>query len=348
MFDPRAIKVDRVLKYERQLVCCRFTPDRAYLLAAGYDGLLHRWKLDGDQHEAFPAHKGWVETMVLHPDGKRFLTADSWGQVHCWPLTGAKMTPLWTIARAQASWLRRLAVSPDGKYVATCGNDHLARVFDAADGKALHELRGHTSHVMSVAFHPDGHTLATGDLFGTVKQWDLRTDKCVRDLQALRLYKKFHQYDQGGIRVMTFDPPGKVLYCGGFEGSNANQAQGLPTVVPIDWQSGKVLTVMTPQADFKGPIIDLIYHPAGYLIGAGSSEGGGALWFWKPGQEKESHLVKYAFSFRGLGLHGDGVHLAAAAFGDAGGQRGGNGRRLNPKGEYPDFEGSLVLYTFGS
>lgn len=347
MIDPQGTKVDRVLKCDRQIVCCRFSPDRAYLFGAGYDGLLHRWKLDLDQHESFPAHRGWVESMVLQSDGKRIYTADSWGQVHCWPISDGKMAPIWTIAKSHATWLRRLAVSPDGKYVATCGNDNMARVFSAADGKALHELRGHTAHVMSVAFHPGGDTVATGDLFGTVKHWDLRSGKSVRDLQASKLYKKFHQYDQGGVRVMSFDTSGNVLYCGGFEGSNANQAHGVPTVVPIDWQSGKALTAMTPQVDYRGPIVDLVYHPANYIIGAGSSEAGGALWFWKPGQAKASHLVKYQFSLRGLGLHSDGLHLAAAAFGDAGGQAGGNGRRLNDKGEYPDFAGGIIFYTLG-
>ena len=46
--------------------------------------------------------------------------------------------------------------------------------------------------------------------------------------------------------------------------------------------------------------------------------------------------------------HSDGTHLAAAAFGDRGGQRGGNGRRLNKKGEYTGFAGNIVLYELGT
>lgn len=347
MIDPQTTKMERVLKHERQFACCRWSADRSHLFAAGYDGQLYRWKQNGDTADAFPAHNGWVENMVLSSDGQRLFTADSWGQVHCWVVSASAMTPHWTIAKAHATWLRRLALSADGKYIATCGNDHVARVYSSADGKPVHELRGHTSNVMSVAFHPAGDALATGDLLGAVKHWDLRTGKCFRELGTPQLFKKFHQYDQGGVRVMTFDPPGKVLYCGGFQGTNANQAQGLPTVVPLDWQSGKAQSLMTPQAEYKGPVIDLAFHPAGYVIGAGSSERGGALWFWKPGEAKDTHAVKYPHSFRGLSLHSDGLHLAAAAFGDSGGQAGGNGRRLNAKGEYPDFAGSIVLYTLG-
>jgi len=143
---------------------------------------------------------------------------------------------------------------------------------------------------------------------------------------------------------MTFDTAFRCLYCGGFEGTNANQAQGTPTVIALDWASGKIQTIMTPRNAFTGPILDVVYHPAGYLIGAGSSEAGGVLWFWKPGQAKNQHEVRYENSFRGLDLHRNGARLAAAAFGDRGGQRGGNGRRLT-NGEYVGFEGSIALYT---
>lgn len=347
MTDPRATRIERTIASERQLICCRYSRDRKFLFAGGYDGRLHRWNLDDNSHEAFPAHRGWVEGMASHPDGEQFFTADSWGQIHCWPVAAGTLKPKWSVGDAHATWLRRIAISPDGKLLASCGNDRMVRVFSAADGKRLAELKGHGYHVQSVAFARDGRTLASGDLRGVVKQWDTATGECVRDMDASKLYKKFHQYDQGGVRAMAFDPDCRTLYCAGFEGVNANQAQGTPTVVALDWASGKQVGLMRPRADFKGPIVDVAFHPAGYLIGAGSSEGGGALWFWKPGEAEDTHSLKYEYSFRGLHLHGDGTSLAAAAFGDAGGQRGGNGRRLNPKGEYPDFQGTVVLYTLG-
>ncbi len=116
-------------------------------------------------------------------------------------------------------------------------------------------------------------------------------------------------------------------------------------MIAFDWQSGAVKSVMTCSDAFNGPVMDLVDHPAGWLIGSGSSEAGGALWFWKPGDEKNAHLVKYQNSFRRMDLSADGARIAAAAFGDLGGQRGGNGRKLDKNGEYIDFGGSLVLYS---
>lgn len=344
-FEPQNLKEDRVLQHDRQLACCRFSPDGERLFAAGFDGQLHRWHLGEDRHDAFPAPGGWIESMLLHPDGQRLFTADSWGQVRCWPSAGQSLAPHWTVENANRSWLRKLAVSPDGKQFATCGNDRMARVFSADDGGLIREFGGHEFCVQSVAFHRDGHSLVSGDQHGVVKHWNLADGKCQRDLDASKLFKVFHQYEQGGVRSMIFDPEFKTLYCAGFEGINANQAHGTPMVVALDWETGEQTLTMTPSQEFKGPILDLAFHPAGFLVGAGSSEGGGVLWFWKPGETQECHLIKNPTSFRGLDLTGDGLRFAAAAFGDRGGQRGGNGRRLDKDGQYVGFAGNIVLYS---
>lgn len=358
-FDPTVTKEERVVENERQLLSVQFSPDGQFVFAGGYDGRLYRWNLaeaeakKDDKAETvaeavltgFDAHKGWVEGMVLHPDGKRLLTADSWGQVHCWTISDAEMKPDWTIEQTNSSWLHGLAVSPDGKFLATCGNEHIVRVFSTTDGKLVGELEGHEHHVHSVAFHNDGDSLVSGDLRGIVKHWKISDGSLTRELDAGKLYKPYYQYHQGGVRCMTFDDNFKTLYCAGFEGTNANQAHGVPTVVSFNWETGKQQIVMTPKDSYAGPILQVAYHSAGYLIGAGSSEAGGMLWFWKPGEEKESHKLKNATSFRGFAINADGTRLVAATFGNRGGQRGGNGRRLNKDGEYSGFAGSMRLYS---
>lgn len=341
----------KTLKHDRQFLRCRFDADAAHLYAAGYDGRLSRWNLADGTAQTIDAHRGWVEGMAVSPDRRELYTADSWGQVRAWRLDPqadfAKLTPRWTIERACGSWLRDLAVSPDGRWLATCGNEPVVRVFSAADGKLLHELRGHESPVYSVTFVDDEH-LASGDLLGGVRHWQRADGKLVRTLDAGKLFKPFHQYRQGGVRTMAFAgaESGGTLYCGGFEGTNANQAQGVPTVVAFDWKTGQAQLVMTAADAFNGPVMDLAVHPRGFVIGAGSSEGGGALWFWRPGEAKSVATVKNSTSFRRFDFTADGTRLAAAAFGDQDGQRGGNGRRLNAKGEYPDFGGHIALYEW--
>ena len=56
-------------------------------------------------------------------------------------------------------------------------------------------------------------------------------------------------------------------------------------------------------------------------------------------------MIKNPTSFRSIDLNSDGSKLAAPAFGDRAGQRGGNGRRLNDEGKYIGFAGNIVLYS---
>ena len=55
---------------------------------------------------------------------------------------------------AHAGWIRAVAVSPDGKLIASVGNDRLVKLWSLADGSPVRELRGHESQVYNVAFHP--------------------------------------------------------------------------------------------------------------------------------------------------------------------------------------------------
>ncbi len=50
--------------------------------------------------------------------------------------------------------------------------DQTSKLRDVESGQVLTTLQGHTSGVSSVAFAPDGHTLASTSFDNTIKQWD--------------------------------------------------------------------------------------------------------------------------------------------------------------------------------
>jgi serine/threonine protein kinase len=67
-----------------------------------------------------------------------------------------------------------LAVSPDGRFLASIGQDGVARVWSSADKTEVATLNGHQGAILAAAFTPDGARLATGgkDDFSTYL-WDL-------------------------------------------------------------------------------------------------------------------------------------------------------------------------------
>jgi WD40 repeat protein len=66
--------------------------------------------------------------------------------------------------------INEIAVSRDGKYIATAGADSTVRIWDIS-GQLLNTLIGHTGEVLSVAFSPNSRQLMSASLDGTLRAW---------------------------------------------------------------------------------------------------------------------------------------------------------------------------------
>ena len=71
------------------------------------------------------------------------------------------------------SWL---SYATEGHLLASSSYDGSLRIWDAADGRLMRTLRGHTGLVNGLAFNKGGHRLASAGIDGTVKIWDPNLD----------------------------------------------------------------------------------------------------------------------------------------------------------------------------
>ncbi len=153
--------------------------------------------------------------------------------------------------------VRAIVVSADGKQIATCGNDNLVKLWNAADGKLIREFKGHESHVYNVAFHPDGKSLASCDLKANFKHWEIATGKCERDFkaEALHKYDTGFRADIGGARALAFSRDGKLLAAGGITNvTNAFAGIGNPAVARTRLESGKLKVLHVGKEAVNGVI----------------------------------------------------------------------------------------------
>jgi WD40 repeat protein/serine/threonine protein kinase len=200
----------------------------------------------------FPARQGWG--LSINPDGDR--VAVSHGAVWCWdfgrnpprlawdakfPGTGVAFTPDGNellvscrdsvvraldpatgaeraVLRGHENWVAAVAVAPDGKTVASAGDDQTVRLWNRATAADSRTPNGgahrHEYRVKRVAVSPDGRTLVTGEAVGvpgpaTVRVWDLAADKYLGTLGRHR----------GDVSRLQFTPDGRFLVSAGWDGN---------------------------------------------------------------------------------------------------------------------------------
>jgi small GTP-binding protein len=140
--------------------------------------------------------------------------------------------------------------------------------------KLLRTLEGHQGRVKSVAFDPQGATLASGSSDNTVKLWDIRSGKLLRTLAGHKDW----------VWSVAFAPLGGTLASGSNDG----------TVKLWKIQSGKLLRTLKGH---QTRIFSVAFDPEGTTLASGSDSQTVDLW-----EAQKGKLLRTLYGHQGFVL----------------------------------------------
>ncbi|RYP79695.1 hypothetical protein DL769_002813 [Monosporascus sp. CRB-8-3] len=149
------------------------------------------------------------------------------------------------------NYIRSMCFSPDGKYLATGGQDKSIRVWDVASRTIRNVFSGHGRGVYSVDFARDGRTIASGSLDGTVRLWDFETGQLSQLLSV-----------EDGVTSVAISPDTKYVAAGLLDNS----------LRVWDIQTGDLVNTLEGAEGHRHSICPVAFAPNGRDLVSGSEE----------------------------------------------------------------------------
>ncbi|RLN92998.1 hypothetical protein BBJ28_00016427 [Nothophytophthora sp. Chile5] len=171
------------------------------------------FEFDADSTKFLKGHRLPVTSLCLLEDGKTAFSAAKDGSLLRWDLAAQKKTrlslPKDDVAAETATTDKQrcvlaLAVSSDGKYLASGGRDKLVRVWDVEKNELQESFSGHRDAISALAFRLRSHSLFSGSLDRSIKHWNLTEMGYVETLFG-------HQGEVNGLDSLYKE---RVVSCG--------------------------------------------------------------------------------------------------------------------------------------
>ncbi len=181
--------------------------------------------------------------------------------------------------------------SPDSKHLAVASSVGIW-LYDAATFQEIALIKGHTDAVRSVAFSPDGQTLASGSRDETIQLWDTRIGRHLRTLAG----------HTDGVLSVAFSPNGQTLASGSRD----------ETIRLWDTRTGKHLRNLTGHT---GDVYSVVFSPDGQTLASASNDKTIRLWDARTGRHLRI-LMGHTNGVYSVAFSPDGRTIASGSYDD--------------------------------
>jgi len=206
------------------------------------------------------------------------------------PLTSPDGISLLHTLSTHTDWVRFLAWSPDGAFLASGSDDGTVLLWNPRDGSLLHTLSAHTGSVLSLAWSPDGALLASCSADFNVCLWNPGNGSLLHTLQA----------HSDWVQSLAWSPDGALLASCSDDGS----------VRLWNPQAGFLVRIL--QAHTEDPAQFLAWSPDGALLASCSANSTIRLWDPRSGSLLHS-LQAHSSQVQSLAWSPDGSLLASCS-----------------------------------